>query len=80
MNILIFGSNGLVGKSLNKILNQVDEYNIISSTRKDTNLFNFKETNEKISEVRPDVIINVQQKLVEFTPMIQKELSFWLKT
>jgi len=63
MNILIFGSNGLVGKSLNKILNQVDEYNIISSTRKDTNLFNFKETNEKISEVRPDVIINCAAKV-----------------
>ena len=63
MNILIFGSNGLVGKSLNKILNQVDEYNIISSTRKDTNLFNFKETNEKISEVKPDVIINCAAKV-----------------
>jgi len=63
MNILIFGSNGLVGKSLNKILNQVDEYNITSSTRKDTNLFNFKETNEKISEVKPDVIINCAAKV-----------------
>tara|TARA_A100001015_G_scaffold291705_1_gene366193 strand:+ start:157 stop:1074 length:918 start_codon:yes stop_codon:yes gene_type:complete len=63
MNILIFGSNGLVGKSLNKILNQVNEYNIISSTRKDTNLFNFKETNEKISEVKPDVIINCAAKV-----------------
>ena len=80
MNILIFGSNGLVGKSLNKILNQVDEYNIISSTRKDTNLFNFKETNEKISEVRPDVIINCAAKVGGIYANDTKELSFWLKT
>jgi GDP-L-fucose synthase len=63
MNILIFGSNGLVGKSLNKILSKVSEYNIISSTRNETDLFNFKQTSEKISKVKPDVIINCAAKV-----------------
>ena len=63
MNILIFGSNGLVGKSLNKILSKVSEYNIISSTREETDLFNFKQTSEKISKVKPDVIINCAAKV-----------------
>jgi len=63
MNILIFGSNGLVGKSLNKILSEAGEYNIISSTREETDLFNFNQTSEKISKVKPDVIINCAAKV-----------------
>ena len=63
MNILIFGSNGLVGKSLNKILSKAGEYNIISSTREETDLFNFNQTSEKISKVKPDVIINCAAKV-----------------
>ena len=63
MKILIFGSNGLVGKSLNKILSKAGEYNIISSTREETDLFNFNQTSEKISKVKPDVIINCAAKV-----------------
>ena len=48
---------------MNKILSKVSEYNIISSTRNETDLFNFKQTSEKISKVKPDVIINCAAKV-----------------
>ena len=62
--VIIFGSNGLVGKSLNRILsksNKVSE--IISSTRKDTDLFSIEETKNKIKKVDPDIVINAAAKV-----------------
>ena len=64
MKILLFGSNGLVGSSLTRVLKQskkVDE--LISSTRKDTNLFSFEETKKRIKETNPDVLINAAAKV-----------------
>lgn len=64
MKILLFGSNGLVGSSLTRVLKQskkVDE--LISSTRKDTNLFSFEETKNRIKETNPDVLINAAAKV-----------------
>ena len=43
-NILILGSNGLVGSSCKRILESNPSYNIVSSTRKDTDLFSFGDT------------------------------------
>ena len=57
-NILVFGSNGLVGSSCVRILSKSKKVsNVISSTRKDTNLFNYIETKNKILESKPDVVI-----------------------
>ena len=56
--ILVFGSNGLVGSSVIGKLSQQKNYDLIASTRKDTNLHDFKETNEKIDKSQPDIIIN----------------------
>ncbi len=64
MKILLFGSNGLVGSSLTRVLkqsNKVEE--LISSTRKDTNLFSFEETKKRIEETNPDVLINAAAKV-----------------
>ncbi len=64
MKILLFGSNGLVGSSLTRVLkqsNKVEE--LISSTRKDTNLFSFEETKKRIKETNPDVLINAAAKV-----------------
>lgn len=64
MKILLFGSNGLVGSSLTRVLkqsNKVEE--LISSTRKDTNLFSFEETRDRIKETNPDVLINAAAKV-----------------
>ena len=60
--ILVFGSNGLVGNSLRRILDK-NKFNIKFSTRKDTNLFSLEETQNTINEFRPDIIINAAAKV-----------------
>ena len=60
--ILITGSNGLVGSTLVRYLKESD-YNVIPSTRKDTNLFSFEETKILINNTKPDLIINCAAKV-----------------
>ena len=62
--VLIFGSNGLVGKSLIRVLSnseKIDE--LVPSTRNDTNLFSLEETKKRISDVNPSIIINAAAKV-----------------
>ena len=63
MKILVFGSNGMVGNAVNKVFSLNGEYNLDLSSRKDTNLFNFEETAEKVRKSQPDVIINAAAKV-----------------
>ena len=64
MKILLFGSNGLVGSSLNRVLSESGKVTeLIPSTRKDTNLFNFEETQDTIKQTKPDVLINAAAKV-----------------
>ena len=64
MNILVFGSNGLVGSSIVRRLDSSNKnYNLIKSTREDTNLFSLSETMKKISESKPDVVIIAAAKV-----------------
>ena len=64
MKVLIFGSSGLVGSSVFKILNTKSSYKeIVASTRKDTNLFDYEETFNCINEVKPDIVINAAAKV-----------------
>ena len=61
---LIFGSNGLVGKSLIRVLSnsaRIDE--LVPSTRNDTNLFSLQETKKRILDVNPSIIINAAAKV-----------------
>ena len=60
--ILIFGSNGLVGNSLRRTFKD-KKYDVFYSTREDTNLFSFEETNEKIKSYKPDIIINAAARV-----------------
>jgi len=63
-NVLVFGSNGLVGSSCVRVLSKSEKVsNIIPSTRDDTNLFSFQETKEKIVESKPDVVIIAAAKV-----------------
>ncbi len=63
-NVLVFGSNGLVGSSCVRILSKSSKVsNVIASTRDDTNLFSFEETKEKIIESEPDVVIIAAAKV-----------------
>ena len=62
--VLIFGSNGLVGKSLIRVLSnsaRIDE--LVPSTRNDTNLFSLQETKKRILDVNPSIIINAAAKV-----------------
>ena len=62
--IIVFGSNGLVGNSLRrKLENYKHIFNIFFSTRNDTNLFSFNETSELINKINPDIIINAAAKV-----------------
>ena len=62
--ILIFGSNGLVGKSLQrKFEKKYEQENLFFSNRNDTDLFSFEETKKTIDAFEPDVLINAAAKV-----------------
>ena len=62
--VLILGSNGLVGSSLNRILEKSENVEeVIASTRKDTDLFNFDETKKLIEYTKPNILINAAAKV-----------------
>tara|TARA_B100000575_G_C23138780_1_gene662236 strand:- start:382 stop:1299 length:918 start_codon:yes stop_codon:yes gene_type:complete len=64
MKVLIFGSNGLVGSSVSRILNSSDKVNhVISAKRNDADLFSLDETSNLIKNSSPDVIINAAAKV-----------------
>ena len=64
MKVLIFGSAGLVGKSLIANLNKSKKVSeVIGSTRDDTNLLNFNETKETIITSKPNVVIIAAAKV-----------------
>ncbi len=62
--ILVFGSNGLVGKSLKrKLENEYEPKNLFFSNRNDTDLFSYEETRKTIDTFEPDVLINAAAKV-----------------
>ena len=63
MKILVLGSNGMVGTSILNSLSNENKFKIIPSTRKDTNLFIFSETEKLINETKPDILINAAAKV-----------------
>ena len=64
MKVLIFGSNGLVGSSVNRVLNNSNKVSeVFGATRKDANLFSLEETKYLISRVSPDLIVNSAAKV-----------------
>ena len=49
MKILVLGSLGMVGSSVSEMLsNTSEDYKIVKSSRRDTNLFSLEETNKLI--------------------------------
>jgi len=64
VRVLILGSNGLVGSSLKNVLSKNTKVTeLICSTRKDTNLFDFKETKKLIENSNADVLVNAAAKV-----------------
>ena len=62
MKILVFGSNGLVGSSIVRMFSNKD-YNVVGSTRKDTDLFSLDQTVKKIDQEMPDVVVIAAAKV-----------------
>ena len=66
MKILVFGSNGLVGSAIKRLLTSSDyqeKYNTYFSTRNDTDLLSKENTSETIKNFEPDVLINAAAKV-----------------
>ena len=64
MRIIVFGSNGLVGNSLRRVLDVNKNFKeIFYSSREDTDLFNMQDTSKTISSIQPDIVINAAAKV-----------------
>ena len=57
-NVLLFGSNGLVGSSVQELLLNDNKINLIAATRADADLFDFVSTKNIIEKSKPNIIIN----------------------
>jgi len=63
LKTLIFGSKGMVGSSVSRILEQDSRYELILSNREETDLFNLDETKKLIEDIKPNVVINAAAKV-----------------
>ncbi|MAT48846.1 MAG: GDP-fucose synthetase [Euryarchaeota archaeon] len=64
MRVIIFGSNGLVGKSLTNVLQLSDKVDFLfPSTREDTDLEELNSIRKVIEENKPDYIVNCAAKV-----------------
>ncbi len=64
MKVLILGSSGLVGSSLNRVLRNSHKISeIFAATRKEADLFSLEETQSLIKDISPDVVINAAAKV-----------------
>ena len=64
IKILVVGSSGLVGSSVSSVLEKSkNNFEIIKSTRKDTDLFSFEETQKLIQNNMPDVLVIAAAKV-----------------
>ncbi len=62
MKILITGSTGLVGSSLNRLFKK-SSYEVFPARREDANLFSYEETKKLLNQVQPDIVINAAAKV-----------------
>ena len=64
LKVLVVGANGMVGTAVSEKLLKSSKVNeLTSSTREDTDLFSFKQTEELINKERPDVLIIAAAKV-----------------
>jgi len=64
MKVIVFGSNGLVGSSISRILeNSAKVDQIIKSNRSELDLFKKDDVEEFVKDHQPDVIINAAAKV-----------------
>jgi len=80
MKVLVFGSSGLVGSSLKRVLGKSKTFeNIFFSSRKDTDLSSFISTKNTISDFKPNIIINAAAKVGGIVANNTQRTSFLLE-
>jgi len=63
LNILVLGSQGMVGSSVSKILKKNKDINLFESSRNDTDLFSLSQTKKLFTTFKPDIVINAAAKV-----------------
>ena len=63
MKVWINGANGLVGRSLISLSNKFSNYKIISTTRNEVDLFEYKQIKSFITKYKPETLINCAAKV-----------------
>ncbi len=63
MNILVLGSQGMVGSSVSRILKKNKDINLFESSRNDTDLFSLSQTKKLFTTFKPDIVINAAAKV-----------------
>ena len=64
MKVIVFGSNGLVGSSISRILeDSIKVKQLIKSNRSELDLFDKKNVEKFVKKHRPDVIVNAAAKV-----------------
>lgn len=63
--ILVFGSSGLVGSAVKRLITSKysDDYSVFPATRNDADLFELEETSNLIQKVKPTCIVNAAAKV-----------------
>ena len=74
---MVVGSNGLVGRSVTNVLeNSEHNFNIIKSSRNDTDLFSPDETKQLIKKTMPDVLVIAAAKVGGINANNTKRVEF----
>jgi len=63
LNILVLGSQGMVGSSVSRALKKNKDINLFESSRKDTDLFSLSQTKKLFATFKPDIVINAAAKV-----------------
>jgi len=63
LNILVLGSQGMVGSSVSRILKKNKDINLFESSRNDTDLFSLSQTKKLFTTFKPDIVINAAAKV-----------------
>ena len=80
MKVLVFGSSGLVGRSLKRVLGKSNIFEkIFFSNRKDTDLSSAISTKNTISDFKPNIIINAAAKVGGIVANNTQRTSFLLE-
>lgn len=76
MKILVTGSNGQVGSSLVKQLNQLPEIEFLAVDREQLDITDCKAVNKLVNEFKPDAIINAAAHTAVDKAELEVELSY----